>query len=82
MAHYMIDVVDENVIDSIIERHNPEKIVIFTSDDDDLRQKYENIYPKYNSMITMYEGDVDLHVKTYMERNSGKEFFTLFNFQQ
>ena len=74
----MINTVNRDLIDTIINLYNPEKIVIFVSDDDYTeRKEYESIYNEYKDLITLYEGDVQLHIKAYMNKNPGKVFSTI-----
>lgn len=77
--HIMIDTVNEVIINAIVDLYNPEKIAIFVSDDVeyDERKEYERIYPTYNDLITLYEGDVQLHIKAYMNKHPEKVFSTI-----
>lgn len=63
--------VDTSLIDALIKKYDPEKVVIFVSaeKEDVERAEYERVYREYGDKITLYAGDVDVDTRLYSEQH-------------
>ncbi len=57
---------DTNRAKEILADASITKLVIF-DDTDNARCKFEQIYPVYKDRITLYEGDVESNIDTYLK---------------
>lgn len=70
MNHILIGEVAESLLDDIVLQFDPFKIAVFvdTLEEEKQRDLYEKIYWKFKDRLTMYAGDVQSLIKSYMSK--------------